>query len=130
MFQRDDVKRMNVELHEALKAFEEKNNVKVSWGNVTFSEEEFHMTVKVESNDLYTEEAVEKKFRETAFLYGLKPKDYKRKFTSKGELYELIGFQPNRDKYPLLARRVKDGKEILFTRDIVRLFEKEDAACI
>ena len=53
-------------------------------------------------------------FRICAHRFGLKPEDLGRKFTFRGHEYEVTGLRPAADKYPVLAKRLADGKVYKF----------------
>ena len=54
-----------------------------------------------------------------AHIYGVKPTDTDLELTHRGDKYKLVGIAINRDKYPMLLERVRDGKQILVTREEV-----------
>jgi len=66
----------------------------------------------LDSNAAQAEEQAQ--FNRWAPSYGLTAAHYKRQFTSRGVLYELIGFAPSRAKYSFRGRAVYGGKEMLF----------------
>jgi len=63
-------------------------------------------------------------FESNAPLYGLVASDYGKTFQHKGKTLTLVGFETSRSKFPICCRD-KDGKETLFTRDILAKIERE-----
>ena len=59
-------------------------------------------------------DAAQERWNQMCSAYGLLPRHYMAKFAHRGEEYMAVGFEPSRPKYALRARRVLDGKEILF----------------
>lgn len=53
-------------------------------------------------------------FKSNAPYHGLKADDLYQKFTSKGQVYEIIGWLSGRDVYPVLCVR-EDGVRKIFT---------------
>src|SRR5689334_21625334 len=51
--------------------------------------------------------------------FGLEPGDLGRVVALDGEEHRLIGLAPNRPKYPIVLERVRDGKTVLGTRDVL-----------
>jgi len=47
--------------------------------------------------------------------YGLKPTDLGREFFSNGERYNITGIKTANRKYPILGKRVSDGKKFKFS---------------
>jgi len=64
------------------------------------------------SGKAQTEDA--ENFRLFAPRFGLKPEDLGRKFAFRGQQYEVIGLRPSAEKYPVLAKRLTDGKVFKF----------------
>ena len=58
-------------------------------------------------------------FAERAFLYGLKAEDYGRVIQINREDYKVVGFATGRNKYPLHVERVRDGKRVFATYDVI-----------
>ena len=124
-FSREQLKVMSIELKQALAGFEEKYNVKVTVGSITYSEMQFTTKLTVESNVKFSEEGQRKDFERSCILYGLKPEDYGKVISvevRRGvfEDFKLIGFENSRRKYPLRAIRQSDKKEMLLTTDVLK----------
>lgn len=68
------------------------------------------LTIKPIGHDLQKHE-----FLTYAHVYGCTESDYQRVVTVKKEEFRIVGFDPNRRKYPVTARRVSDDKEIYLT---------------
>lgn len=43
-------------------------------------------------------------------MYSLKPEHFGRTFRIRGTVYEVVGLSPNRPKYAIQSKRVRDGK--------------------
>jgi len=52
-------------------------------------------------------------------MFGVSAEQYKSAFTTKGEIYEIIGFEVKRQRYPVRARNVASGKVMLFTDSVL-----------
>lgn len=123
-FSREQLKVMSTELKQALAGFEEKYNVKVTVGSITYSEMQFTTKLTVESNEKFSEEGQRKEFERLCVLYGLKPEDYGKVFSvevRRGvfEDFKLVGFETGRKKYLLRVIRQSDGKSLLLTIDVL-----------
>ena len=51
--------------------------------------------------------------------YGLRPEDFGREFSSRGERFRITGIDPRRPRYPVSAVRIPDGKGYKFTAENV-----------
>ena len=51
--------------------------------------------------------------------YGLRPEDFGREFSSRGERFRINGIDPRRPRYPVSAVRIPDGKAYKFTAENV-----------
>lgn len=56
----------------------------------------------------------EREFPHHCHRYGLLPSDQNREFDFEGTSYLLIGIRPGARKYPLIGKRIPDGKEFSF----------------
>ena len=61
-------------------------------------------------------------FQALAPQFGLMSSDYQKTFSFRGNLYKIVGLNPNRPKYPILASRVTDGKSFKFTASSVAAY--------
>ena len=50
---------------------------------------------------------------------GLKPEHLDATFACRGETYRIMGLAPSRRRYPVIAKRVRDGKAFKFGADTV-----------
>ena len=71
-----------------------------------------------EDGTVYSEEA--EAFKTMAHLYGLKSEWLGAKFMAAGIEYTISGLAKRSRKFPILAKRVKDGKTFKFTEDVVK----------
>lgn len=46
--------------------------------------------------------------------YGLRPEDFGRQFSSRGERFRITGIDPRRPRHPVSAVRIPDGKGYKF----------------
>jgi len=61
-------------------------------------------------------------FKRFASLYGFKPEDLGRQFTSRGKTFEITGLKLSRKKYPVSAREVGTDRQYKFpATDVKRL---------
>ncbi len=63
------------------------------------------LNVAIKPNDGLTPE--ERQFRELAPLFGLSPENYRQRFQSGGQIFELIALKPRNRKYPLIGKNSK-----------------------
>jgi hypothetical protein len=60
-------------------------------------------------------------FKLYASMYGLKDTDLDKEISYAGKKYIIVGLNTRRQKYPIVAKRVEDGKTILLTCEMVKL---------
>ena len=78
---------------------------------------------RIEAKDLaavQAESTEEEKFKTFAKWQGLEPEDFGKPFSIHREQYEVCGLKPGRGKYPVLAKRIRDGKVFKFQAIDVR----------
>ena len=52
-------------------------------------------------------------------MFGLEAADLGRTIVLDREEHRLVGLTPNRSKYPIVMERVRDGKMVLCTEDVI-----------
>jgi len=112
---RTTVKSIRTEIEMVLKKhFNEDYGVNI--GNATFSRD--NVVFKVGIADIVNGMAVDRSatdFKQSCFLYGLKPEDLGRTFKSNsGETYTIVGAKPRSSKYPIICAS-PNGKKYKFS---------------
>lgn len=112
------------ELAEAVKEIEKKHGVSFSRGNGKYSDTDCYMKVTFTDNDINgdvkTPEATA--FENYADHYGLQKSDLNKTFTQRGETFKIVGLKTRSHKYPILCKKVSNGKGYKFpSEDVVRL---------
>jgi len=80
----------------------------------------FRVGIPMEDGALYsTDKAM---FGVLAEHFRLKPSDYGRAFTARGETFRVMAINPNRPKYPISVERVADGRGFKFPVEDVILY--------
>jgi hypothetical protein len=90
-------------------------NVRYAGGSFSASNAviKFEFAVVGENGQAATREA--EAFKQLAFTLGLQPDDLGRRFSNiTGEVFEIVGLKPKSPRFPLLGKRVRDGKVFKF----------------
>lgn len=92
-----------------------KNQIKIAFAGGKLGDE---LTLKfriVEADPQIAEKQAKDKFAREAFLVGLEPTDFGRRFRSfSGETYIVSAIDLKKRSYPVLAKRARDGKGFKF----------------
>jgi hypothetical protein len=59
-------------------------------------------------------ESAKLEWNKNCWMFNLKPDDYMKVISINGEKVQLVGFQPRRRKFPILARKLSSNKEFLY----------------
>lgn len=118
------------EIEDALQDIAKKHNVSIKRGNGSYGET--NATLKLEISDISENGTVLDKEAETflsmATIYGFKPDDLNKVFTSNGSKYSISGLNTRRSKYPISAIRLSDGGKYKFTATSVKLALAKEVA--
>lgn len=79
-------------------------------------------TAKIECSEISNGVAQTPKRREFISMcdaFGLKPEQLDATFKVRGETYRITGLAPSRQRYPVIAERVSDGKSYKMAADTV-----------
>jgi len=114
-------------LKAAVKSVEEEFGVVCTFGGRRYSDEGFHCKMEVglaDSSALADQQ--KREFECYAQQFGLKPSDFGKVVMLYGsrrgqEPYEICGVAPRSSKYPILAKRKRDGKVYKWGAHTVRL---------
>jgi len=117
---RQTSKAIAAEAVEALMAVADKYGCAVERGSASFdttsTKIQFAFSEIGEDGIAMTREA--ETFKQAAYMYGLKPEDLGKKFTSNGHTYTITGLNTRARKMPIQATR-EDGATYKFTADQV-----------
>jgi len=109
-FDRPTAKKMREAINTELASLEEYFGVTVNLGNIRYSDDS--LSVKLElrvGGD--PEEHARKDWEKNCAFYGFKAEDFGREFTYALDTYKVVGINPRSRKFPLVAERVKNGKQ-------------------
>ena len=67
-----------------------------------------------------TEDGIPADFRRLASMFGMKPEDYGRTFTTHQGTYSICGISPRSRKYPILATSADNGKTYKFREHVIK----------
>jgi hypothetical protein len=116
-FDRATTKALRSSLDNALKGLENQFGISIHVGNATFTPDNVTFKVNVatvgESGEVMTKEA--SAFQQLAKFYGLEPEHLFKTFSAAGEQYKIVGLKTKSPKFPILAKRLKDGKTYKFS---------------
>lgn len=97
---------------DAVKALEEKYDVDISLGRITYDFNSFHGTLTTNAKGADKAEWIR-----YCGMYGFKPEDYGKTFDYKNRKYTITGIKSG-SKYPISAVR-DDGKDFNFSPDAI-----------
>ena len=106
----------------ALGPVADKHGLEISVRNIRYDTTDFTATMKVTKKEVGGLPAEEAAFNRYCKFYGFGEDDYGVMFRCKKEQYRLTGFNPNANKYSVIAKRMKDDAEFGFTAKDVKDF--------
>ena len=113
---------------QAMQALQEKYNVTISLGHITYSEERFTGKLTV-TNGLDPEEAARNAFDADVWKFehlGLREGMYNRVFIGEdGKRYAIKGFNTRARKWPIKMMRISDGEERVCNDQFIKEFLDE-----
>lgn len=103
----------------ALKQVAEKHGVEIECGNISYTDFNFTMQLKVVKNDGYVD-GKRGVFEQECILFGFRPEDYNREFTVNGKQFRLVGFNLKSPKNNCSIYCVDDGKTYKYNDEMVK----------
>jgi hypothetical protein len=121
-FDRTNLRLISADLEAAIAPVAAKYGITLSYKGARFLED--NATFKIEAATIGVSGVANTRERDNfklyASMYDLKDTDLDREITYAGKQYIIIGLNTRRSKYPIVAKRVADGKTILLTREGVK----------
>jgi hypothetical protein len=111
------LKKLQLEIETALAALGRKHGIIIRAGTARFRERTVELAVIGGDGRSARKEAEE--FGKYHATYGLEASDLGQVVTLNREEHRLVGLVPNRPKYPIVMERVRDGKVVLCTEDVI-----------
>lgn len=108
------------ELAAAVAPIFEKHGLAVAKGRASYDVGMFRFTVEAHATDAEHDPKVVA-WNRYADAYGLPPEALGRGLTYNGKRYKIVGLVPTRRRFPVAARDLATGKEMLLTIDGVKL---------
>ncbi len=109
----DSLKEFRADFKEAMKTLEEKYDVTIRLGGITYYTNHFQSTLTVD-NGRDPEKIAENRFDEDVLDYpetGLRPGMYRQIFVgNNGRKYATLGFRKNAKKYPIQMIDIRTGE--------------------
>ena len=81
---------------------------------------DFELKVGVPQADGSLHDPEKHLFEALAYHYGLEPSDFGREFSDQGHVFQLVGINPKRPKYPISAIRLDNGQGYKFSAAVVK----------
>jgi hypothetical protein len=127
-FTRADVRDLREELEAHLATFAKEKGMAIKVGSARFLDNNITYKMEVsgqnDQGEIVSKEVED--FGRYCIRYGLKPDDLNKTFVSRGEEFQITGLKPRNHKYPILATRLKDGKQYKFPAEDVRVNVHKD----
>lgn len=118
-FDRPTILSLQEKILEQLGPLAEELAITLSPGKSQFSSSQatIGLRVEIESDDGLSPE--ERLFQQTAPLFGLTFEDYRRRFVSGGEVFELVALKPRNRKYPIIGQNAQ-GTSYKFPLEVLK----------
>ena len=106
--------RLSLALENALTPVADAFGVHITRKGGSYNPDNYRITFEAatigETGEIHSREAID--FKELCGLYGLKPEDLGKTFSSyTGEVYKIIGLKSNSRKFPVLVKKLSNGKK-------------------
>ena len=109
------------EIEAALAALGRRHGITIRSGTARFREgtAELKLELAVIGGDGRSVRREAEEFAKYHAMYGLEADDLGQVVILDREEHRLVGLAPNRPKYPIVMERVRDGKLVLCTEDVI-----------
>ena len=118
-FNKSNLPSFRDQFQKAIASLEKETGVKIDLGNISFNNTQFTTKLTVTAVGASGDTDKIKFEADAKRMYGIKPEDYGRKFSSHTGTHKLVGLKPTSYKYPLIGEDVKTGKRFKFPQSIL-----------
>jgi small-conductance mechanosensitive channel len=122
-FNKENLKNIRQDITESLKEISEKYGIEISVGNISYHETQMSFPVKAIVLNENTNGKKEM-FKRACVFYGLTESDFGKRFVSNSKTFEVDGLDPKKNKYPLIAKCLTDGKKYKFPVEQYKLLTR------
>ncbi|GEO42844.1 hypothetical protein SAE02_69920 [Skermanella aerolata] len=115
------LRKLQPEIEAALAALGRRHGITIRAGTARFREStaELKLELAVIGGDGKSARREVEEFAKYHAMYGLEAGDLGRVVILDHEEHCLVGLAPNRPKYPIVMERLRDGKVVLCTEDVI-----------
>ena len=122
-FDKTNLRFLSTDIQQALVVVGAKYGISLTYKGARY--EPTNATLKIEAAIIGANGIALQKEREDfklyAQMYGLKPEDLDKDILYGNNLYTIVGVNLRRPKYPIIAKRIYDGKTMLLTASGVKM---------
>ena len=115
------LRKLQPEIEAALAAVGHRHGITIRAGTARFREStaELKLELAVIGGDGRAARREAEEFAKYHAMYGLEAGDLGQVVILDREEHRLVGLAPNRPKYPIVMERLRDGKVVLCTEDVI-----------
>lgn len=115
------LRKLQPEIEAALAALGRRHGITIRAGTARFREStaELKLELAVIGGDGRSVRREAEEFAKYHAMYGLEAGDLGQVVILDREEHRLVGLAPNRPKYPIVMERLRDGKVVLCTEDVI-----------
>lgn len=120
MLDKFDFNGFRKDVEDALTEVAKKYDVNIKAAGIRYDAVSFDMTLKVAERVEGDEDGGQAKWNYYCYRYGLEPGDYGKEVVVDGERLKITGLQPSRQKYPIVVKRIRDNREMVYTLSSIK----------
>jgi hypothetical protein len=118
-FSKENIKDIRNDIISALKKVEQKHGVLFNLGRITYYNTDFRASLQCHTNDDGAKSPIELEWNKLCHSYGFKGTDLHEKVNLNGEVHQIIGLKSRNRKYPIITKKMGNGKQYKWTSDSV-----------
>lgn len=108
MINETKIREIQNQLNKAIEKIEQENNVKISFGSISYNSAYYTSTMKVTTNE--KSEKVSSVYESICKRLGFTQNIIGMQFQGKNGIYEIVDIKTRNRKYPVIAESKTDGK--------------------
>jgi len=115
-FTKENIQHIRNDMTSALKDIEKKHGVLFNLGRISYTDLDFRVAIKCHANSNGANSPLELEWMKYCQSYGFQTSDLMKKVKLSDEVHEILGLKVRNRKYPVITKRLRDGRQYKWTQ--------------
>jgi len=120
-FTKQNIEDVRNDILSALKKVELKHGVLFNLGRISYTNTDFRASLTCATNNSGAVNTLQLEWEKYCHVYGFNKTDFDKKVNLNGEVHQIIGIKSRNRKYPIITKKISNGKQYKWPQHAVLL---------